>query len=205
MNKISNLMIFDHRGKIAAFFIAVLCAAVAVSSPLVRLNTVVGTAMLILGWIFFVLFCSIRIWATLYIGGRKNTELQTDGPFSVSRNPLYLGNFCFTLSGAFFLQSLSLLAAVLIASMLYLRYVIKAEEQFLHDVFGSTFDEYVRKTPIVIPDFSNYHARPTVEVNLWALKKEVYRMWLASLLPVFAGVLVHLRTAPWWPHWFVMP
>lgn len=205
MNKISKLMIFDYRGKITAFFIAGLCAAVAVSSPLVRLNTFIGTAMLILGWVFFVLFCTIRLWATLYIGGRKSRELQTDGPFSVSRNPLYLGNFCFTLSSALFLQSLSLLVVVVIASVLYLRYVIKAEERLLHDMFGDTFDEYVRKTPMVIPDFSNYHARPTVEVNIWSLKKELPRMWLAALLPVFAGVLVHLRTAPWWPHWFIMP
>jgi protein-S-isoprenylcysteine O-methyltransferase Ste14 len=190
---------------LTAVFVAVLFTAVVFSTPQVRFGSPIGFTMLLLGWIFFVLFAVIRTWATLYIGGRKSRELQTDGPYSVCRNPLYLGNFCFTLSGAFFLESLSLLAATVIASYLYARFVIKAEEQVLRDAFGKTFDDYVAKTPLIIPNFSNYHARPTVEVNLWSLRKEMRRMLRASLLPVLAGVLIHLRNAPWWPHWFTMP
>jgi len=205
MKNVSNLMIFKYRGLITAVAVAVLLIAVVFSTPLVRFNALVGAAMLVLGWILFVLFVAIRLWATLYIGGRKSRELQTDGPYSVCRNPLYLGNFCGTLASAFFLESLSLLAAAIIASYLYARYVIRAEEKVLHDTFGKTFDDYVEKTPLIIPKFSNFHARPTMEINLWSMKKEAYRMFRASLLPVLAGVLIHLRTAPWWPHWFTMP
>jgi hypothetical protein len=103
------------------------------------------------------------------------------------------------------LQNLTLLAATLFASYLYARYVIRAEEQVLHDAFGATFDEYVRKTPLIIPNFSNYHAQPTVEVNLWSLKKEMHRMFRVSLFPVLAFAINHLRTSPSWPHWFTMP
>src|ERR1041384_2965565 len=31
-----------------------------------------------------------RLWSTLYIGGRKSAELVRTGPYSITRNPLYL-------------------------------------------------------------------------------------------------------------------
>ena len=37
-----------------------------------------------------------RTWCTLYIGGRKIDQFVTEGPYSVSRNPLY----CFSILGA---------------------------------------------------------------------------------------------------------
>jgi len=37
----------------------------------------------------FVLICILgRLWSILYVGGRKNDELVTIGPFSMTRNPL---------------------------------------------------------------------------------------------------------------------
>ena len=31
-----------------------------------------------------------RLWSTLYIGGRKSAEVVTGGPYSMTRNPLYV-------------------------------------------------------------------------------------------------------------------
>jgi protein-S-isoprenylcysteine O-methyltransferase Ste14 len=44
--------------------------------------------------IALIVFCIIgRTWTSLYIGGRKNNKLVQYGPYSISRNPLYLFTF----------------------------------------------------------------------------------------------------------------
>src|SRR3954470_12277515 len=35
-----------------------------------------------------------RVWCLVFIGGSKDGVLSTAGPFSVVRNPLYVGSFC---------------------------------------------------------------------------------------------------------------
>jgi protein-S-isoprenylcysteine O-methyltransferase Ste14 len=43
---------------------------------------------------------TLRLWSTLYIGGRKRVVLVSDGPYSLCRNPLYVGTFLIALSNA---------------------------------------------------------------------------------------------------------
>lgn len=43
-----------------------------------------------IGMILIVLGVIGRFWATLYIGGHKNKDVITDGPYSICRHPLYL-------------------------------------------------------------------------------------------------------------------
>jgi peroxiredoxin len=81
------------------------------------------------------------------VGGVKDKVLQTTGPYSITRNPLYVGGFCFALSIAFFLKSSSLALLTLAASAAYVRWVVPAEEEVLESIFGEAFREYKRRTP----------------------------------------------------------
>jgi protein-S-isoprenylcysteine O-methyltransferase Ste14 len=35
----------------------------------------------------------MRIWATTWIAGRKRQSVVNDGPYALTRNPLYVGTF----------------------------------------------------------------------------------------------------------------
>lgn len=78
----------------------------------------------------------LRFWATLYIGGRKEKELVTTGPYSLCRNPLYRGSLCAALSMALFLNSFTLLFAVILVAAAYSRLVILFGETRLEETFG---------------------------------------------------------------------
>jgi hypothetical protein len=116
--------------------------------------------------------------------------LVTDGPFSVSRNPLYV----FTVAGAFGvgLASESLGIAVLIASATFLIHdrIIRHEEVFLHDRFGIAFDTYCKTTPRWLSWRARW--RPSAKVEYLDLELVLRRTGEAALLffaiPFFEGV-----------------
>ncbi len=83
----------------------------------------------------------------MYIGGKKKHQLVTAGPFSVSRNPLYL----FSVTGAFGigLTDGSILAGVAVGSFVFLifSWVIPKEEDYLLKNYGSSYRHYMQTTP----------------------------------------------------------
>ncbi len=94
-----------------------------------------------------------RIWATLYIGGRKNRELCCDGPYSLTRNPLYLFTFLGVVGIGIAAQN-PLFATVAAVAFLGLhRFVIAIEEQRLEQLFGAAFRSYCLAVPRFFPRF----------------------------------------------------
>jgi len=154
------------------------------------------------GWLFFLFYLGWRLWATLYIGGRKDRELQTQGPYSLCRNPLYFGSFCYALSMACFLKSAVFAACVVMASLFYALLVVPAEEHSLGLMFGEDFKNYCQRTPRFWPRWSAFHTPPAVRIDLKWIRKESVRLFRAALLPIALQVVLQLRTNPHWPHWF---
>jgi protein-S-isoprenylcysteine O-methyltransferase Ste14 len=202
---VTDSWIFTHRSLIGIACLAPAGAAVIFSRPLIPESSPWALGLDFAGWVFFLAYLSMRIWATLYVGGVKDRVLQTTGPYSITRNPLYVGGFCFALSIAFFLKSFSLAILTLAASAAYARWVVPAEEDVLESIFGEVFREYKQRTPRMIPRLSLYSAAPTVEVRIRALKTEAKRLYTASLMPILIFILLRFRGMPWWPHWFMLP
>ena len=178
--------------------------AVAFSRPVLQLNLFWNFSANGIGWVFFVLYVTLRLWSTLYIGGWKDERLQTQGPYSVTRNPLYLGSFCLASAISFFLKSLTLLAVTGLMILIYWK-VIRIEEAFLERKFGEAFKAYCRKAPRLFPSFSSHHSEEIVPVQLRALKHEAKRLWASALIPIVLQILMVLRLGPAWPHFFTLP
>jgi protein-S-isoprenylcysteine O-methyltransferase Ste14 len=196
---------FRHRGLAGALLMTPIVLVVLTSPPLIQEDGIGGQVLNTLGWLFFLAYAAIRVWATLFIGGRKNNVLQVDGPYSVCRNPLYVGSTCFALSIAFFLKSLTFGGALLVAFLYYWMFVVSDEEKFLEKRFGEVFRDYCRRTPRFWPRFSAFSSPKSVTVDMKFLRIEAARLSRAAFMPVALTLLMRLRESSWWPDWFQLP
>jgi protein-S-isoprenylcysteine O-methyltransferase Ste14 len=93
-----------------------------------------------------------RTWCTLYIGGRKSSEIVRGGPYSVTRNPLYV----FSTIGAAGIGAMtgSLAVAAFLAVLCCVAFysVISVEEAYLEEKFGEPYRQYMRDVPRFFPN-----------------------------------------------------
>ncbi|MGA7828722.1 MAG: isoprenylcysteine carboxylmethyltransferase family protein [Geobacteraceae bacterium] len=205
MRSVSESFAFRNRGRIGLALVLPLIALILFSRPLVAENSPLGIALNVAAWFMFGLYVTFRIWSTLFIGARKDSTLQQEGPYSVTRNPLYFGTFCFAMSAVLLCKSIALAVVMLIGFLFYSRFVIRAEESFLAGRYGQEFTRFLQRTPRFIPSFSSYRSPETVNVSVAALRSEAKRLWIALLFPVAIQALMLLRMSPGWPHWFNLP
>ena len=196
---------FRHRGLLGAVLFVPVGLAVLFSVATVAEGSLQGVALNAAGWLAFLSYAALRVWATLFVGGRKERELQTEGPYSVCRNPLYLGSLAFAVAVACFLKSIVFAAALLPAVFLYLLFVVRAEEHFLELRFQADYRDYCRRTPRFWPRWSAFHTPALVRVELKRLRQELQRLSRAAGFIIVLQILVHLRAGPSWPHWFSVP
>lgn len=106
-----------------------------------------------------------RAWCSLYIGGRKKAEIVDRGPYSLSRNPLYIFSFI----GAFGIgaQTGQATIAVLfvVVAWLIFRATVQREEAWLADRFGAVYAAYVARTPRFWPRFKSWRDQDELTVR----------------------------------------
>lgn len=115
----------------------------------------------------------IRIWSVGFAGsetrttsGVGGTYLVTQGPYSIVRNPLYLGNILiYTGIG---IMSNALFPYLQIAGWIFFTFqyycIILAEEDFLSNKFSETYSQYRSSVNRFIPWF--YELPKTIRSNL---------------------------------------
>ena len=107
-----------------------------------------------------------RAWCTMHIGGQKFTELVTAGPFSVSRNPLYVFSLIATFGAG--LQTGSLLFAILttFGVWIVIHATVRKEEAALGARFGEAYAAYCARTPRYGPRLSSWRGQDSVVVTM---------------------------------------
>lgn len=189
------------RAWIAIVIIAPFALIAGLSTPMVHEHTPGDFALDAMGWMCFVAGGSLRWWATLYLGGRKGRELAIEGPYSLTRNPLYLGTFLMTLSIAFYIHSVVFFVGLIFATPIYMQVTVPWEEQTLRKTFGERFERYRQRTPVFFPSFRSFHASSTVEVDLHGVYSEFRRMLQWIWIPFLAQAFSEFRAEGWWSNW----
>jgi protein-S-isoprenylcysteine O-methyltransferase Ste14 len=97
-----------------------------------------------------------RLWATLYIGGRKNACLITKGPYSLSRNPLYFFSILGAVGAGLVFGSLA--AALLLGGAIWLLLdrAARDEAELLCASFGASYADYAERVPLLWPRVTGY-------------------------------------------------
>ncbi|CDM62347.1 MULTISPECIES: methyltransferase family protein [Rhizobium] len=93
-----------------------------------------------------------RLWSTLYIGHRKNRHLITTGPYSITRNPLYVSSMLAILGVGLMIGSALITAIFVPIFFLLFAYTARRESEYLSSKFGSAYDDYAARTPFFVPN-----------------------------------------------------
>lgn len=124
---------------------------------------------------------------------RKNRELAMSGPYSWTRNPLYLGSALmgtgFALAGGNWILAL---AFILLFGAIYWP-VIRREEEYLRREFRGVYDEYAQRVPLFLPRFRRPEGSEKFEWKQY-LKNHEYEAFFGYLVVmVFLAFRIWLR------------
>ncbi len=131
---------------------------------------------------------TIRLWAAGYI--EKGKSLATEGPYAMTRNPLYFGSLIMTLGILIAGRAYWLLLPIgLIYLALYLP-AMKREEEELVQGYGDSFLEYSRRVPRFFPRLHSAAAPSTSFLWSRVRRNREHRHLMVLLI---AGVLLIIR------------
>ena len=134
---------------------------------------------------------ALRAWATGHL--RKNDALATTGPYAYTRNPLYLGSFFLGLG--FTVASGRPILGIVFAALFLGIYVpvMRVESATLAELFGQSYQRYVKAVPLFLPRLSPYRIGKTDEAGFDAALYRRYREYQAAIGLVVAWALLALK------------
>lgn len=92
-----------------------------------------------------------RVWTSLFIAGYKDAELVQHGPYALLRHPLYLLSLLAMLGVGLTTRSLAITVALLLVFAAIHLLAARAEERFLRDRHGASFERYAASVPAFLP------------------------------------------------------
>lgn len=82
--------------------------------------------------------------------GLVHHQLRTDGPYAITRHPIYTG-MVGMLIGTAVLTGLGPWAVLVALGIVFIEIKLHAEERLLGEVFGGEYERYRREVPQLVP------------------------------------------------------
>lgn len=141
-----------------------------------------------------------RIWCSFFISGRKDGELVTEGPYSISRNPLYVFS-CIGLVGVgLSTETLTYPLLFLVIFGLYYPGIMAREGKRLEELFGESFRQYRQRVPRFWPNRGLYSEPTSWSSNPRLFRRhilsDIWFVWITAIIEMVEG----LRNVGWLPH-----
>lgn len=202
-----DITAFNQKKRIAALWLisTAALALIAFSGPLWSDADGIHEAIETTGLVLVFLAILGRLWSILFIGAKKNEELVTIGPYSMTRNPLYF----FSLTGiagiGLMFGSLVLTVAMTAAFSIVFHYTSLREAAFLKGKFGGIYDAYAERTPLILPNPALYRSPAEVTFSQRALKTTFFDcLFFLALFPLIEGI-EYLQASRYLPVFFHLP
>lgn len=189
--------IFFYRGYCQALFVMSLVVYAWFIPPSHPSEEIIDVLIDILGVTSLLSGELLRIWVVSH-GGKstrsrrlKAPVLVTTGPYTHTRNPIYIGNFLIGLGMVTLSENFVFLPLYLVLFVFLYRAIVSAEEVFLRERFCGAYDNYRRQVP-------KWVLRPTGLVRGFAFGAQFPMKEIGTAWGVFVGALFFewLR----WPH-----
>jgi protein-S-isoprenylcysteine O-methyltransferase Ste14 len=168
-------------------------------SPPWSVGSAVSFSLQSVGYVMLVAGLAIRIWSVIYIGGRKSRQLVCDGPYSLCRNPLYMGTFVIAIGASLCLENLLMLAAVLTIFLPVHVAAARLEESHLLELFPQQYPSYLHQVPRFWPRLRAYHSDDVLTVPLRSIRRVAFDTFAFLMLPLakdFLDLLHRQGTLP---------
>lgn len=130
-----------------------------------------------------------RAWASAYVAGRKNQVLVQDGPYSITRHPLYFFSFVGFLGAGLAFESLAIASGMVVIFFLTHWGAMLAEEHRLRALFDGEYEAYAVAVPRFVPRPWLLHNSPAVTFNPNVFTRMVFECALIGLVFVFAELV----------------
>jgi len=141
------------------------------------------------GFFFILAGTLFRAWASGYIN--KNTQLATKGPFSLTRNPLYFGNFILGLGIAIAGNNIYTYIIFFAFYLIFFPFLMALEHKRLKENFGETYEKYAAKSHSFFPKLKRTKKG---EFNIsFYMKNKEYRVLYFSLFVIAVMILKVLK------------
>lgn len=142
------------------------------------------------GFFFIVVGMFFRAWTSGYIN--KDEQLATKGPYSLTRNPLYFGNFILGLGIAIAGNNLPSYIIFFAFYMLFFPFLMVLEHRRLKRKFGEPYKEWYKKSHSFFPKLKRVRER---DFNIsFYMKNKEYRVLYFSLFIIAIFIVKVLIT-----------
>jgi protein-S-isoprenylcysteine O-methyltransferase Ste14 len=180
-----------YRIRVSIFFALVGLVLIAISESYWREKVpLVGGLMFTLGLVLASIGGVGRIWCSVYVAGYKNKVLITEGPYSLTRNPLYFFSMIGAIGIGLATRTVTVPLVIGLVFGIYYPLVLKGESKILRSIHGQAYDDYCSRVPGFFPRFRNLIEPKTYTVRPKVIRRHmssaIWFVWLVAIVEIFA-------------------